>query len=412
VVFFNYTTMQMTAKIVYYGPGLCGKTTNLQAIHDKTASKSRGEMVSLETETDRTLFFDLLPLDVGVIGGMRVRLQLYTVPGQVFYNATRKLVLKGVDGVVFVADSQVAAQDTNVESFNNLKANIAELGLTLEQLPLVFQYNKRDIRNIQPVEVLNDTLNPGGAPFYEAAALHGIGVFETLKAISRLAISSVRKKVGPDPSGRPAMVSVQTAGVVPGAVQPAAVVPATAAPDADESPLDVELPPVAPPSDSAGDASSPLEALVPDAAAEDVRVEFAEEVTGEHSRVRPVRTKAQVDIQKELEGLRALTTAAPAKPAPAPAPSFEMERRLKDVLVREEQARQDVRRKASLEVPGHLLKEFSAMKIHLAFGEDGQEEVVRDAVTVKLLGNRRLERLTLHIELEIRGKDQRPGRGD
>ena len=127
MVFFNYTTMQMTAKIVYYGPGLCGKTTNLQSIHDKTASKSRGEMVSLETETDRTLFFDLLPLDVGVIGGMKVRLQLYTVPGQVFYNATRKLVLKGVDGVVFVADSQVAAEDTNVESLGNLKANICLL---------------------------------------------------------------------------------------------------------------------------------------------------------------------------------------------------------------------------------------------------------------------------------------------
>src|SRR5215210_5108158 len=139
--------MQMTAKIVYYGPGLCGKTTNLQYIHHTTAPKSRGEMISLETETDRTLFFDLLPLDVGVIGGMTVRLQLYTVPGQVFYNATRKLVLKGVDGVVDV--------------------------------PLVFQYNKRDIRNILPLEALNQALNGHGAPCFEAAALHGIGVFET-----------------------------------------------------------------------------------------------------------------------------------------------------------------------------------------------------------------------------------------
>jgi len=228
VVFFNYTTMQMTAKIVYYGPGLCGKTTNLQSIHDKTASKSRGEMVSLETETDRTLFFDLLPLDVGVIGGMKVRLQLYTVPGQVFYNATRKLVLKGVDGVVFVADSQVAAEDTNVESLGNLKANIAELGLTIDQLPIVFQYNKRDIRNILPVEVLNETLNPAGAPYFEAAALHGVGVFETLKTISRLAISSVRKKVTTEMPARPptGMFSVQAAA-------PAAPVPApAAAPDA------------------------------------------------------------------------------------------------------------------------------------------------------------------------------------
>jgi signal recognition particle receptor subunit beta len=380
VVFFNYTTMQMTAKIVYYGPGLCGKTTNLQAIHNKTAPRSRGEMVSLETETDRTLFFDLLPLDVGVIGGMKVRLQLYTVPGQVFYNATRKLVLKGVDGVVFVADSQVAAEDTNIESLSNLKANLAELGLSVDQLPVVFQFNKRDIRNIQPVEVLNDALNPGGAPFFEAAALHGVGVFETLKAISRLAISSVRNKVAPDGAHKPVAAPPRPVPAPPVRLA-SAPEPAAAAQMAD---------------------ASPLASLVPDAA-EDVRVEFAEQDTGEHQIVRPVRTKATVDIQKELENLRAMATAAAAK-APAPGPSREMERRLQDVLVREAEARQDVKRKASLEVPGRLLKDASAMKIHLAFGEDGQEELVRDAVTVKLVGNRRLERLTLHIELEIRGK--------
>src|SRR5688572_32979840 len=170
--------MQMAAKIVYYGPGLCGKTTNLQFIHHKTASRSRGEMISLETETDRTLFFDLLPLDVGIIGGMKVRLQLYTVPGQVFYNATRKLVLKGVDGVVFVADSQVAAFDATVEAFRNLETNVAEMGLSADDVPLVFQYNKRDIRNIMPVDKLNEVLNPRSRPFFEAAALHGIGVFE------------------------------------------------------------------------------------------------------------------------------------------------------------------------------------------------------------------------------------------
>src|SRR5687768_912856 len=142
--------MQMTAKVVYYGPGLCGKTTNLQFIHHRTAPKSRGEMVSLETETDRTLFFDLLPLEVGVIGGMKVRLQLYTVPGQVFYNATRKLVLKGVDGIVFVADSQRAALETNLESLGNLKENLRELGLAAgaDPVPIVFQFNKRDLRGV------------------------------------------------------------------------------------------------------------------------------------------------------------------------------------------------------------------------------------------------------------------------
>ena len=145
MVFFNYTTMQVSAKIVYYGPGLCGKTTNLHQIHGRTDPGSRGEMVSLETEADRTLFFDLLPLEVGTIGGMRVRLQLYTVPGQVFYNTTRKLVLKGVDGIVFVADSQEPALDANIESLENLKQNLEELNQPLEKIPFVFQYNKRDL---------------------------------------------------------------------------------------------------------------------------------------------------------------------------------------------------------------------------------------------------------------------------
>src|SRR5882672_4003972 len=187
--------MQMTAKIVYYGPGLCGKTTNLQAIHNRTAPQSRGEMVSLETETDRTLFFDLLPLEVGVIGGMKVRLQLYTVPGQVFYNATRRLVLKGVDGVVFVADSQSPALEPNEESLANLKANLEELGTSFEQVPVVFQYNKRDLRNILAVDRLQKALNPGGKAYFEAAAVHGLGVFETLKDVSRHALSSIRAKI-------------------------------------------------------------------------------------------------------------------------------------------------------------------------------------------------------------------------
>ena len=152
-------------------------------------------MVSLETEADRTLFFDLLPLDVGVIGGMKVRLQLYTVPGQVFYNATRRLVLKGVDGVVFVADSQVPAAEPNEESLANLRQNLEELGLDLHAVPLVFQYNKRDLRNILPIAELQEALNPGGAPSFEAAAVHGVGVFETLKEISRLSLDSIRAKV-------------------------------------------------------------------------------------------------------------------------------------------------------------------------------------------------------------------------
>ena len=207
MVFFNYATMQMAAKVVYYGPGLCGKTTNLHHIYGKTAPGSRGEMISLETETDRTLFFDLLPIDVGVIGGFKTRLQLYTVPGQVFYNTTRKLVLRGVDGIVFVADSQRAMKEANVESFQNMEVNLKEIGLTAEEIPLVIQFNKRDLANVLPVPEMIDSLDPAGRYSYvEAAALRGDGVFETLKQISKLTLKSLKKKMlGEErPTGRPA----------------------------------------------------------------------------------------------------------------------------------------------------------------------------------------------------------------
>src|SRR5262249_49209400 len=194
MVFFNYATMQMAAKIVYYGPGLCGKTTNLQYIYQKTSPKSRGEMVSLETETDRTLFFDLLPLDVGNIAGFKTRFQLYTVPGQVFYNSTRKLVLRGVDGIVFVADSQMAMMEANVESLHNLMENLEQLGIKAVEVPMVLQYNKRDLKNVIPVEEMNRVINQRGLPYYEASALQGVGVFETLKGISRATLITVRKK--------------------------------------------------------------------------------------------------------------------------------------------------------------------------------------------------------------------------
>ena len=199
MVFFNYATMQMAAKIVYYGAGLCGKTTNLHYIYAKTSPQSRGEMVSLETETDRTLFFDLLPIDVGVIGGFRTRLQLYTIPGQVFYNTTRKLVLKGVDGLVFVADSQQAMQDANFESFNNLRENLGELGVKIEDIPLVLQLNKRDLPNVAPADAMVERLDPNGAyEHIESIAATGVGVFETLKLISKLTLRTLRHKMTGD----------------------------------------------------------------------------------------------------------------------------------------------------------------------------------------------------------------------
>lgn len=227
MVFFNYATMQMAAKVVYYGPGLCGKTTNLHHIYGRTAPGSRGEMVSLETETDRTLFFDLLPLDVGVIGGFKTRIQLYTVPGQVFYNTTRKLVLKGVDGIVFVADSQRAMKDANVESLANLKTNLGEIGIKLDEIPLVLQYNKRDLANILSVDELEDSLNAQRLhESYEACAVLGQGVFETLKAISRLTLRSLKKRMlgeeKPVPAARPAPVAAAPPPPPPSPPAPAA----------------------------------------------------------------------------------------------------------------------------------------------------------------------------------------------
>ncbi len=202
MVFFNYATMQMAAKIVYYGPGLCGKTTNLHHIYTKTSPQSRGEMVSLETETDRTLFFDLLPIDVGVIGGFKTRLQLYTVPGQVFYNTTRKLVLKGVDGIVFVADSQQAMLEANADSLRNLRENLAEIGLELEEIPVVLQLNKRDLPAIASVEDMLNTLDPERRfEHVEAVAFSGVGVFETLKLISKLTLRTLRRRMtGEEPA--------------------------------------------------------------------------------------------------------------------------------------------------------------------------------------------------------------------
>jgi signal recognition particle receptor subunit beta len=192
MVLFNYSTRELTAKIVYYGPGLCGKTTNLQYIYNSLPESVRkGKMLSLATKTDRTLFFDFLPIELGTIRGMRTRVQLYTVPGQVFYNSTRKLVLKGADGVVFVADSQSKMIDANVESYRNLEENLKEMGIRLEEIPLVMQFNKRDLQSLASIEEMNTRINRHNAPFYEAVAMTGIGVEDTLKAITKLVLNNL-----------------------------------------------------------------------------------------------------------------------------------------------------------------------------------------------------------------------------
>lgn len=316
MVFFNYATMQMAAKIVFYGPGLCGKTTNLHYVYQKTSSQSRGEMVSLETETDRTLFFDLLPLDVGVIGGFKTRLQLYTVPGQVFYNTTRKLVLKGADGMVFVADSQKAMIDANIESLGNLRENLAEIGIDIDETPLVFQLNKRDLPNILPKEELQRALDPEGVrDFVEASAVSGDGVFETLKLISKLTLKNLRTRMmgeEPSPKSKIAPIVREKRPKVGSRTEPIEAIPeipvaVTPAPAPDPSPP--------PPASAAASTSSAATAVALETATEVAIAPPA--VTGtteaapepEHRPpVKTVKVRSGVDVMAELDALRKRAT--------------------------------------------------------------------------------------------------------
>jgi hypothetical protein len=183
--FVNHMAKEVNCKIVYYGPGLCGKTTNLEHMFAKLRDDVRGKMVTLATETERTLFFDFMPLDLGTIKGFKIRLHMYTVPGQVFYDASRKLVLKGADGVVFVADSQPSRAEANIESFQNLEVNLAETRQSLSDVSYVIQYNKRDLPEVMSIDQMQGDLNVIGAPYFEAAAADGTGVFETLKGLSK-----------------------------------------------------------------------------------------------------------------------------------------------------------------------------------------------------------------------------------
>ena len=193
MTFINYAAREINCKIVYYGPGLGGKTTNIQWIHDRTKTDAKGKLISLATETDRTLFFDFLPIELGTIRGFRTRFHLYTVPGQVFYDASRKLILKGVDGVVFVADSQMERMEANLESMENLRYNLQEQGYDLDRLPYVVQYNKRDLPNVASVQELSTLLNTARVPDFEATATTGQGVFDTLKAVAKLVLTELKR---------------------------------------------------------------------------------------------------------------------------------------------------------------------------------------------------------------------------
>jgi len=193
MTFINYASREINCKIVYYGPGLCGKTTNLQYIYDKSNPGSKGKLISLATETDRTLFFDFLPLELGTVRGFKTRFHLYTVPGQVFYDASRKLILKGVDGVIFVADSQNERMDANVEAIENLETNLKAQGYDLKTIPYVLQLNKRDLPNVSSVDEMVKLMRKKGEPVFEAVAAKGIGVFETLKGVAKLVLQELTK---------------------------------------------------------------------------------------------------------------------------------------------------------------------------------------------------------------------------
>lgn len=190
--FVNYHTKEINCKIVYYGPGLGGKTTNIQFIYQKTSMQNKGQMITLNTENERTLFFDFLPLDLGEIRGFKTRFHLYTVPGQVFYEASRKLILRGVDGIVFVADSQVERMEANIESYQGLEKNLTDQGYDLSKIPVVMQWNKRDLPNVSPVDELQRNLNKRKFPAFEAVATEGEGVFETLKMISKSVLLNIK----------------------------------------------------------------------------------------------------------------------------------------------------------------------------------------------------------------------------
>ncbi len=446
MVFFNYATMQMAAKVVYYGPGLCGKTTNLHHIYGRTAPGSRGEMVSLETETDRTLFFDLLPLDVGVIGGFKTRVQLYTVPGQVFYNTTRKLVLKGVDGMVFVADSQRAMKDANVESLANLRANLAEIGIKLDEIPLVFQYNKRDLANILSVEELEESLNAQRQQeSYEACAVLGQGVFETLKAISRLTLRSLKKRMlGDDkpPPGKSAAAPSPAAKLKPSAPPPPALSrPVIAQKTAEiEDTLDVDpgtfsaepAPPALahelnqPPSTFDGGDSETVQefeqaldsldaplperaahAATPEAEIADVSFAEAEEAEPEKAidkEVRHVKVGSNIDILAELEKLRKTSTAT--------APAVENKRRraaagisVDDLLASSLNHRKEVSKVFEVQVPKRQLAQGHRVTVGLRF-EDRQGNAIGEGqdFPIELQSRSDIEKLLLSLKFHILGK--------
>ena len=436
MVFFNYATMQMAAKIVYYGPGLCGKTTNLHHIYTKTSPQSRGEMVSLETETDRTLFFDLLPIDVGVIGGFKTRLQLYTVPGQVFYNTTRKLVLKGVDGMVFVADSQTAMLEANAESLRNLRENLAEIGLDLDEIPLVLQLNKRDLPNVASVDAMLDALDPDRkTEWVESVASTGIGVFETLKVISKLTLRTLRRRMTgddaakPAPPARVAQFRVQSNEPTPSRSTIAATtpVPSLATEIGIETPSFEEIaeieaaPPVTAPSSMASADIDPhviAHAPMPEVPAPTLEPEPEPAVAPELSTpvvaepvaepeidfsrtekpagrveadVKTVKVRTSVDVMAELEALRKRATqASPRAPKRDPLADLAGLR-----------PKRDIHRTLNLQIPADILPRTRSVRVTLSFEDESNGAIETRDQTLELGDTADVQSLSVNLKIDL-----------
>jgi len=414
MVFFNYATMQMAAKIVYYGPGLCGKTTNLHHIYAKTSPQSRGEMVSLETETDRTLFFDLLPIDVGVIGGFKTRLQLYTVPGQVFYNTTRKLVLKGVDGIVFVADSQMPALESNVDSLRNLRENLAEIGLNLDDIPVVIQLNKRDLPNVVEPETLINALDPEHRHEHvEAIAKSGEGVFETLKVISKLTLRTLRRrmtgeepvkpaprKMGlgdvaqfrvrnePEPGGAIPITASSMAGEIAGAAQQQQQQQSNDSVQTavEEQPEDITIDAMTVEAEETATPAATAAEPPPDVRVPEPEIDFLEsEKPAKAAPVKHVKVRSTIDVMAELEALRKRAT-QPLKQKKETAAPPKHGRELQKAL--------------NVSVPPDVLEQAHALKVTLSFYDDNGGVVGQQEQTLELGETSDVESVSVNLRID------------
>ena len=438
MVFFNWATMQMAAKIVYYGPGLCGKTSNLSYIYAKTSPESRGEMVSLETESDRTLFFDLLPIEVGTIGGFKTRLQLYTVPGQVFYNTTRKLVLKGVDGLVFVADSQRPMRDANIESFQSLVENLKEFGLEVSELPIVLQYNKRDLGNILTIDELEADLNPDGIFLHqEASAVNGDGVITTLKEITKLTLKTLKVRMTA-PEDTTTTTKIAAPGVRP--VRPpqpapsisarslaraaeegvgdqaakagAQTIPEAAATSAEAEPASTQAPPspiddgISQPFPDAEVTKIDEQAAAEKTSTEDesevIEIAFDAETSAEPAeppQVKRVQVSNQMDILAELDGLRRQATMSSAgERFESTAPDLDL-----DSLISGDTGQsRELRQKIEKALNSDIFKTMRGMQIAIRLQNEGGETIHSfDPVSLDIEDATTLKKLCLRLSLDL-----------